>query len=416
MNKQLLIVLILILIVLLVGGGLWWWLTQTTKTTPPPIIDPSQSFPVPPRLVVPPPTIPPTGSNTPTTTITNSPPPNVGQPNSRLTTLSERAVAGAIIISDKVIFLERETGLIVELNLVNREKKEIARVPLGPAAGGQINEAILISQPAKLSIWFSTGAGAEKNYFRGSLALSSTSENFILPEITPEPLEQNIKTLILSPDRDRIFTLIQVGEEIIGKVLDLKTNKSRLVFESKFNDWLAVWPEKNQIILTTKPTSQGAGAVYSLSLRNDKLERIIGGLNGLLTLTSPDGQKILYSRSAAFGLELGLYDRQKNTNRVLIISTLPEKCVWSEDSLIVYCASPRILPPATYPDDWLTGEVILDDLLWEINAATGLNRLIWSAEPGLGDAIKLQVANQRNKFIFTDRLTNRLYLIDELIP
>ena len=402
------IALILILFVLLIGGGLWWWLTQTTGTSSPNApTDPSQVFPVPPRVTAPPP-IPAPSKTDDSVGIINRPTPG-------LISLSERAVAGAIITSSSsVLFLERETGLVVEMNLANRERKEIARVALGPAIGGPIREAILAPQSAKFSVWFSAGAGAEKNYFRGGLTAASTSNNFSLPEIELELIEGKISTLIVSPAADQIFTLEQVGEETIGKVLNLKTNRSRLVFESKINAWLVAWPEKNLISLTTKPTNQGAGAAYLLNLRNDKLERIIGGINGLLTLISPDGQKILYSRGGASGLELGLYDRQKNMNRILTISTLPEKCVWSPDSSMVYCASPRILPPAVYPDDWLAGEIIFDDWLWEINATTGLNRLVWSAETGLGDAIKLQIADQ-GKVVFTDRLTDRLYLIDSTV-
>jgi len=402
------IALILILFVLLIGGGLWWWLTQTTGTSSPNApTDPSQVFPVPPRVTAPPP-IPAPSKTDDSVGIINRPTPG-------LISLSERAVAGAIITSSSsVLFLERETGLVVEMNLANRERKEIARVALGPAIGGPIREAILAPQSAKFSVWFSAGAGAEKNYFRGGLTAASTSNNFSLPEIELELIEGKISTLIVSPAADQIFTLEQVGEETIGKVLNLKTNQSRLVFESKINAWLAAWPEKNLISLTIKPTNQGAGAAYLLNLRNDRLERIIGGINGLLTLISPDGQKILYSRGGASGLELGLYDRQKNMNRILTISTLPEKCVWSPDSSMVYCASPRILPPAVYPDDWLAGEIIFDDWLWEINATTGLNRLVWSAETGLGDAIKLQIADQ-GKVVFTDRLTDRLYLIDSTV-
>ena len=402
------IALILILFVLLIGGGLWWWLTQTTGTSSPNApTDPSQVFPVPPRVTAPPP-IPAPSKTDDSVGIINRPTPG-------LISLSERAVAGAIITSSSsVLFLERETGLVVEMNLANRERKEIARGALGPAIGGPIREAILAPQSAKFSVWFSAGAGAEKNYFRGGLTAASTSNNFSLPEIELELIEGKISTLIVSPAADQIFTLEQVGEETIGKVLNLKTNQSRLVFESKINAWLAAWPEKNLISLTIKPTNQGAGAAYLLNLRNDRLERIIGGINGLLTLINPDGQKILYSRGGASGLELGLYDRQKNMNRILTISTLPEKCVWSPDSSMVYCASPRILPPAVYPDDWLAGEIIFDDWLWEINATTGLNRLVWSAETGLGDAIKLQIADQ-GKVVFTDRLTDRLYLIDSTV-
>lgn len=321
-------------------------------------------------------------------------------------------MAGAVIISDRVLFLERATGLIVEMDLADRARRELARLPLrAPLA-----EAILTLDSQKLSVWFSAiAAGGQKNYFSGGLVLA-TSSNLTVPEIEFAPLGGAAQNIALAPGRDRLFTLEQVGEETIGQVLDLKTKKRRLVFNSRANQWLAHWPEKNLIALTNKPASQAPGYLYLLNLRNDELQKILGGINGLTALVSPNGQKILYSRSSNRRLELGLYDRLRNENMTLAIATLPEKCVWTSDSSTVYCATPRSLPAATYPDDWLAGEIIFDDGLWQINVGSGASRLIWADEPGLGDAINLLAAAGGKKFIFTDRLTNRLFLIDELMP
>src|SRR3989344_5913034 len=136
------IALILILFVLLIGGGLWWWLTQTTGTSSPNApTDPSQVFPVPPRVTAPPP-IPAPSKTDDSVGIINRPTPG-------LISLSERAVAGAIITSSSsVLFLERETGLVVEMNLANRERKEIARAAIVPAIGGGVRAADFGLQPA----------------------------------------------------------------------------------------------------------------------------------------------------------------------------------------------------------------------------------------------------------------------------
>jgi len=425
MNKRLAI-LIIILILLLVGGGLWWWMRPTAAPNPGPTTnDPSQTFPVPPPITASS-TDPslavglPVGSPTANEPIDSS---SANQPNPRLIPLSARAVVGAAVIpainassSDQIIFLERETGLIVEVNLASREKKELARVPVRAF----INEAVLDFnlKSKKLSVWFSTTSGDERNFFQSSLTLNPASSTIInLPEMAPEPMGPNTRGFALSPTHDQWFTIEQVGEETIGKIFDVKNPKGRLVFESKINQWLVSWPEKNSIVLTTKPSNRATGYLYLLNPRNNPNteQKIIGGLNGLTTLISPDGQKVLYAKSVAPNLELGLYHRQKNETRILAMATLPQKCVWVTDSTAIYCAVPRTFPLATYPDDYLAGQVSTDDLLWRIEAKDGTARLIWSDEPGLGDTANLVLAQQNQKVIFTNRLTNQLYLIDPAI-
>lgn len=406
MSKRL-IILIITLVALIIGVGIWWWVAQPLASPAPAAIDPSQAFPVSPPVTEQTPLSP----QAPDTSAIP-----VSAPGVKI--LSERAVAGAIIIpaaatteADRVLFLERETGLIVEMDLADRARRELARLPIR----APIEKATLTLDSQKLSVWFSTLTGVKKDYFSAGLGLAwgpIATRDSDLPELVVEPMNRATQAVVVAPGRDRLFTLELVGEETIGKVLDLKTKKSRLVFNSRANQWLAHWPEKNVIALTNKPANQAAGYLYLLNLRNDGWQKILGGINGLTTLVSPNGQKILYGRNGNRGLELGLYDRLKNENVTLAVSTLPEKCVWSNDSATTHCAAPRSLPRAIYPDDWLAGEIIFDDLLWQINAGDGKSRLVWAGDPGLGDAINL-LTTSNGKLVFTDRLTNRLFLVDE---
>src|SRR3989344_3514823 len=146
MNKRTLI-LLLILITLIVGAAIWWWLAPPLAEPTPAPIDPGQAFPVSPPL-------PPPAAGT--TSLPSLPPPAHGS--SRLITLSERAVAGAAIISDRVLFLERDTGLIVEMDLADRARRELARLPIR----APIAEAILTLDAQKLSVWFSVITSGQK--------------------------------------------------------------------------------------------------------------------------------------------------------------------------------------------------------------------------------------------------------------
>lgn len=420
MNKRL-IILIIVLVILIVGAGAWWWFSRQERGPSPsaPIPEPNQTFPVSPPLSGlpapgPAPEIEAGNTSSPTAPAGGQAAP--ARQSKRLTSLSDRAVADAIIIpaatateSDHLIFVEQDTGAVVEMTLADQENQE--KKILGRIAAGPVGKTYLAPGRKNLSIWFSKIVNQGESYFRATLPFSSTTTNFGPPEIVPELLPGEISAIATAPDGKQFFTLEQVGGESLGQVLNLETNKKLLIFQSKFNQWSAAWPAKNLIALTTKPASRAPGYLYFLNLPTGRLEKIIGGLNGLTALASPDGQRVLYSRSAGRGLELGLYDRMKNESRVLTVATLPEKCAWAADSGLAYCAAPRSLPPADYPDDWLRGEIFFDDLLWQIDGATGASRLIWADEPGLGDVINLLPGSNNRQFVFTDRTNGRLYLI-----
>jgi len=135
----------------------------------------------------------------------------------------------------------------------------------------------------------------------------------------------------------------------------------------------------------------------------------LGDINGLTTLTSPNGKLILYGDSS---LSLNVYHTDTGTSDVLGIKTLPEKCVWSNGGETLYCAVPKAAPGGTYPDSWYQGEISFADQLWRIDALTGNAAILADPSSLAGtdiDGIKLMLDEKDNYLFFVNKKDSFLW-------
>jgi hypothetical protein len=181
-------------------------------------------------------------------------------------------------------------------------------------------------------------------------------------------LLDDITDLSVAPDGSKIFYLLEGDDAVNGITLDPITNKKTTVFSSPFTEWLSLWPNAKMITLTTKPSGLVPGYMYSVNPDKKDLNKVLGGINGLTTLTSPNGKMVLYGDS---NLSLYLFNVETKGTQSLGIRGLPEKCVWNADSSAIYCASPSNITPETYPDSWYQGEVSFDDQIFRVDAISG---------------------------------------------
>lgn len=235
----------------------------------------------------------------------------------------------------------------------------------------------------------------------------TAGENEIVGSFLPEDVED----VSLSQDASSLFYLFNVGENIVGTTLGLTTNKKSQVFDSPFTEWLSQWPNNKLITLTTKPASGVPGYVYGIDLLNNKnLHQIFGNINGLTTLTSPNGKLILYGND---GLSLGIYHTDTKVSEYLGIRTLPEKCVWGMASDVVYCGVPGSIAGAGYPDAWYRGEVSFGDQLWKVDTTSGNATLLVdpiTVEGGEAvDSIKLALDADENYLFFVNKKDSFLW-------
>jgi hypothetical protein len=220
---------------------------------------------------------------------------------------------------------------------------------------------------------------------------NATTTNPIVGSFLPE----NILHVSVSFDTKNMFSLSKTPEfktrTAQGGIFNFQKNTFASVFQSQFSEWLPVYFDGKTVLLQTKSSQTVPGFLYSVSLPSGEPQKIIGNINGLTALPSPNLQKILYSESTRGGIILRIYDRKEKKTLNLEIMALPEKCVWNIDSTIVYCAVPEYLPTAEYPDAWYQGVVSFDDSVWKIDTKTGKITSVFSPEDF--SAPKMDMAN-----------------------
>ena len=215
---------------------------------------------------------------------------------------------------------------------------------------------------------------------------------------------------LLLRSRDRFFSLLETATGVTGTITELATGKVRTVFASPFQSWTIAWSTAKAIALVPKAAVGTPGTIYFLNPNTNDLAPILSGRSGFTALVSPSGTKILFNEELG---PLKIYSVRDNKIQPLIITTLPEKCVWAIDTINVYCAVPNAPPVAQYPDDWWQGEITFNDSLWQVNTETGEARIIWSNNTGGNnkslDIIDLLLDEPGKRLIFTDRWSGYLW-------
>ncbi|MFA6353978.1 MAG: hypothetical protein WCW93_03545 [Candidatus Paceibacterota bacterium] len=240
------------------------------------------------------------------------------------------------------------------------------------------------------------------------LGADTTNGNEIKGTFLPE----NIKDISLSSDALSMFYLFNSGDSMIGTTLNLSTNKKVQVFSSPFTEWLSLFPNSKMITLTTKPASLVPGYMYTMdpNNKNYNFHQVLGKINGLTTVTSPDGKLVLYSND---NLVLGVYHLDTKVSDILGVKTLAEKCIWNKTSDTVYCGVPKYITNGQYPDSWYQGEISFGDQIWKIDIKTGNGTLLVDPITVVGgeeiDSIKLMLDSGENYLFFVNKKDSFLW-------
>jgi hypothetical protein len=308
-------------------------------------------------------------------------------------------------------YLERGVGHIFETNLSTMKESRISnttRLKIYEAVWGENGKSVIIR-------YLDDKDGETIRSFLIKLGDTPTQEE-IPGESAPQTqntetngmfLPENIKNVTVSGDSKKIFYLLNTGDVALGTIYNLETEKTAQIFRSAFTEWLPQWPNKNMITLTTKPSSEVPGIVYSLDTKTERMTKVLGGIKGLTTLTSPDGEKVLYSESVRGGITLNLYNTKNHSSQTLPFTTLPEKCVWGNvNTNIIYCAVPTVIQNGAYPDEWYQGFVSFSDDIWTIDVETLTTKLLVSPTKEAReeiDAVNLLLDPNERYLFFTNK-------------
>ena len=305
--------------------------------------------------------------------------------------LTANAITGAAAASSTIRYLEKSTGNIYEIN------------PDGTGRLRLTNTTILKTAAA---LWSSNADKSIVSFFDENNNLKTFSLN--LSTSTGIFLPQSLVAATVSPAEDKIFYLASANSAFSGIIADFSNKNQKNIFTSPFGEFNLAWPNKNTITLLTKPSANVPGFFYSLNPSSGAFQKILGDLNGLTALLSPDGTRAIYSESGNSSLQTKIFNLKDKTTSDFDLRTLPEKCVWSKlNKDIVYCAVPDNFPAGDYPDDWYQGLVSLNDSLWQKDFSSGKTSVL--ANNLNADVTNPFLTSDENYFVFTNKIDNALW-------
>jgi hypothetical protein len=237
-----------------------------------------------------------------------------------------------------------------------------------------------------------------------------------LTRITPTSTQEVLTTSLISTEAEfvvpsfsktKIFSYGSIGGAK-GVVSNFDGSKKSGVFTSPYTEWVPAWANNTIVTLTTRPSASANGLIYSLNTDTKSLTKLAGPLPGLTGIMSPNLNSLVmgYTDKDNKSVLLGVLDIKANDYRSLFIKTLPEKCTWSTNNTIIYCAVPDYLPQATYPDAWYQGLISFADSIWKINLTTGEAKVVAPLREMVRediDAVSLSLDTKEDYLIFTNK-------------
>ena len=274
----------------------------------------------------------------------------------------EKVSIGSTIQRAVVRYVERSNGNIYDAFADTLDARRISNTTIP-----RIEEALFVDSGTQVLLRYLRDDNRTIETFLGKLPEQQLFGDS-LPELTGSFLSQNIYDVVVSPDTKQLFFTTPFTNDVFGFIQDVITNRRIQVFSSPLRGWLPSW-NRDGIFVTTKATGFGTSTLFKLDTTKDTKtpEKVIGNVYGMATLLSPDGQKVLYSRTNSEGVGLILYDRKTKKYTDLKLKTLVEKCVWNNSSTLIYCGVPESWDSGTYPDIWYQGATTFRDSLWRID-------------------------------------------------
>lgn len=294
--------------------------------------------------------------------------------------------------------VDKATGNIYETRMDNMEESRVTNTTIP-----KIYEALWGNNENSLFLRYLRDDGETIETFTSKIIEGADGkEGSLLGTFLPS----DIKSIAVSPKKDKVFYLNVVSGEAQGTVMDMVLGKKGIVFRYPFTEWLPDWPVDNTITLVTKPSGKTSGFMYSINSAGGNMTKILGDIRGLTALMSPDGKRVLYSESAGNSFALNLYDIGSAEAVSQSARTLSDKCVWSQDNDVFYCAVPLNPPQALYPDSWYQGLVSFSDVLVRVDAGAGSMTVLVDPKEFAGeeiDAVNLTLSKNEDYLFFINK-------------
>ena len=219
-------------------------------------------------------------------------------------------------------------------------------------------------------------------------------------------LDLNIREMAISPSKTKLLALMYENGGGKINILNSDGTNKKTVLVSPLREWLIHFGTDARSVISTKPSGYTNGFAYFLDNGTGALTKIGGNLPGLTVLPSRDLTYILLGNGGV-SAGLSVINTKSGNEAGQSLATLPEKCVWSKTNIeVFYCAVPKNLPRAVYPDDWYKGKIFFDDEIWKIDLKNGSSNLVVDPQSLVNesiDATNLDISSGDNYLTFINK-------------
>ena len=334
-------------------------------------------------------------------------PPNgkiIPEPELKIKAISQEAVLSPTLTNDKtkVIYYARTNGNIWQSNFDGSNLI-------------QVSDNVLENL---IKVIWSTDKQEAITVFQDPLGI--ISEYFYNHETEKAlPLNKYINYITWSPDTAKITYQYQneFTDENNISISNPDGSVSSTIIRTRLKDLVLEWPKEGEIFLREKPSGLVQSSLYSLNPLTKAFTKVISNIYGFSIKWSVNGDKILYSKTNSDGKNIVLFTANRNGSdqKTTEVSTLAEKCVWSQDPRIIYCAIPKnILDAKILPDNFYKGTFLADDEFWKIDVETNEKFKVledWDMIETY-NAVDLFLSPQESYLLFTNKINSLLYSIE----
>lgn len=311
--------------------------------------------------------------------------------------------------SDYIVYIEQGTGHVYK-EAVDSPTQELLSATTIPKV-----DAAFVGQKNAVAYQYFKNDNETLETFLGQIVPDTSTTTATFGKVAGNFLPQDIYRFAMAATGDRIFYLTQGIDSDTGYVANADGTKSTAVITTPVREWDISWPNTNTLLMTTAPDSSVQGYLFALNLSTKTSSQVLGGINGLTAIASPDLSYYIYSASTYNGFTTHIYRPKDGFDASIPLVTLPEKCTWSSvNNTIAYCAVPASIPSATYPESWYRGDVSFADNIWKLDLKAGTSTEVLQASQQFqngqtADMIDLSVDQGDHYLIFKNKVDNTLW-------
>ncbi|PIR69590.1 MAG: hypothetical protein COU47_02435 [Candidatus Niyogibacteria bacterium CG10_big_fil_rev_8_21_14_0_10_46_36] len=336
------------------------------------------------------------GSSFPQSQTQNPPPTSSGiLPSERdLIKITNGAISGFTPATAGVRFIEKTTGHVFDSSADGQTQIKISNTTI----------------PQSIDALWSENENYAILRYRENEEIKTVLSQFGNSKTDGVILPTDILSFSYAPERLRVFYTVPGDNDIIGIAASTDNTAQTQVVRLPDTNFVVEWYSPREISFLTPPSAFAAGFLYRYNIDVGSFEKLLGNIPGLDIAWSKNKRRILFSQSNAGTGKSNLFVFNLQTGTVEDLGTegLAQKCVW-EDDIVVYCGIPTTMSRGSYPDDWFSGSVTLNDRIWWINTSS-FEKTIVKTLPDI-DVAEIRISDAADHLFLTNKKDGTLWSV-----